>query len=152
MRLWERLPEESPDRVPSGQTLSQRRQSLFELMLRGRAEFEAALRDQAKQSEMQRRIGSFGGPVEIDQSVHNQGIGIGKTRSPSLELPVKQRMCRGRFLEETVRNAVNRASTTKIMAHPPDGTLAFHAGCAYVLRGRLILRVPGQDVVVAAGA
>src|SRR5260370_12111290 len=87
-------------------------------MFSGRAEVEAALRDQANRPKKQLWIREIDGPLQKDKSVHDGKIGIGESGSPRFELPVEEGLGRGHFLEELSGNPLNRARVSEVDSNP----------------------------------
>ena len=109
--------------LPPGRRRRQQRPGLLQLVLRRRAELEAALRDQAKSAEKQVRIGEVLRLLKKNQSVHDGKIRIGKSGPPGFQLPVKKRLRRGHFLQQLAGNPVDRAGMLEIDSHPSRSAL-----------------------------
>ncbi len=126
------------------------RPRLLQLMLGRRAELETALRDQAEGAKEKIRIGQILRLLKKNQAVHNGKIRIGKTGSPGFQLPVKERLRRGHFLEQLAGNPVDGAGMAEIDSHPIGGVAdIWNVWRADFLGRRIVLRVPGQQIVVA---
>src|SRR6266853_884199 len=125
---------------------------MLHLMFSGRAELEAALREQANRAKKQLWIREILGTLKKDKSIHNGKIGIGESGSPSFELPVEEGLGGGHLLEELSGNPVNRARVFEVDSHPLGGICDVQPARTDFLSHRIILRGPRKHVIILSVA
>ena len=148
MRFGQKIFQKPPKIAASRKAAGQLRPRQLQLLFGRRTEFEAALGHQPEGAKEKVRVGQALRLLKKNQPVHDGKILIGKARSPGFQLPVKERLSGGHFLEQLTGNVFDGARMGKVDAHPIGDIRRMD-----ILRpnfpGRcIVLRIPGQKIVI----
>src|SRR5271170_913450 len=95
------------------------------------------------------RILQSGGLAQVNQTIDHGEISIGDSRTQGLKVPGKRRPCGWDLLQQLHCGAMNRASVTEVDPHPVGGSEFVSLVDSNPAFGRFLLRLPGQQVIVA---
>src|ERR1700680_4121160 len=118
MQFRQNIFQKPPKIAATWKAAGQLRPRQFQLVFRCRTEFEAALGYETEGAKEKAWIGQIPRLLKKNQPIHDGKILVGKTCSPSFQLPVKERLSRRHFLEQLSGNTGDGACVAKVDTHP----------------------------------